>query len=276
MPARRPLVLIGLAVLAAGVISPASSPAGHNGPLAGQWHLETADPTTPDSSGHGLTGTAGGGLEGTDGRFGSALLFDPTSFVNVPTSPLLEPDRVTLVAWVRSDGSPGVARSIVTKGGDPGCTASSYALDTGSGGIEFYVRGPGSSARFSSPAASVGTVWDAEWHGVAGVYDGATVRLYVDGQQVGAGAPGPASIDYNRSERRLTMGQYAGCTGYDYGERLDEVQVYDRALSGSEIAALHNPSATSPPVIAPSGGGGGGGAGGSLSPLSPSFTTDRS
>ena len=89
------ILVLAAVLLVAAVLSPASAPAGHNGPLAGQWHLETADHTTPDSSGHGLTGTTGGGLEGTAGRFGSGLLFDSTSFVNVASSPLLEPTHVT-------------------------------------------------------------------------------------------------------------------------------------------------------------------------------------
>ena len=250
------LLLLGVALA---VLLPADAPADHNGPLAGQWHLEgSADDSEADSSGHGLTGiegSTGGGVEATAGRFGNGLLFDHFSSIRVAPSTLLEPANVTLVAWVKSDGTPGVTNTIVAKGGDPACTASSYALDTGAGGLEFYVRGPAGNARFSSPAAAASTVWDNQWHGVAGVYDGTMVRLYVDGQQVGSGTPGPPNIDYNRANREFTMGEYPSCDNFGYGERLDEVQVYNRALSGSEIATLHDASATSPPVIGPSGGG---------------------
>ena len=250
------LLLFGVALA---VLLPAEAPADHNGPLAGQWHLEgSADDSEADSSGHGLTGVAGstgGGVEATAGRFGNGLLFDDFSSIRVAPSALLEPANVTLVAWVKSDGTPGVTNTIVAKGGDPACTASSYALDTGAGGLEFYVRGPAGNARFSSPAAAASTVWDNQWHGVAGVYDGTMVRLYVDGHQVGSGTPGPPNIAYNRANREFTMGEYPSCDNFGYGERLDEVQVYNRALNGSEIATLHDASATSPRVIGPSGGG---------------------
>ena len=279
----RAIALLGSVLAATAVIQPASAPAGHNGPLAGQWQLESfAGNTTADASGHGLTGATSGGLELTAGRFGNGFLFDTTSAVRVGPSALLEPARVTVVAWVRSAGSPGTDRTILAKGGDSGCTASSWALDTGGrGGIEFYVRGPGSAARFSSPPSlPFDGIWNGAWHGVAGVYDGTSVRLYVDGQEVGSGSPGPPSIDYARPNRDFTMGQYTACGGLAYGERLDEVQVYDRALTATEIAALHDPAATAPPVIgAPTGGGGGGGgggAGGQLAPLTTSFITQKS
>ena len=130
------IVLTAALALAAVVIAPAAAPADHDGPLAGQWHLDAVAPdkTTPDSSGHGLTGTTGsngGGTEETTGRFADGRQFDGLSFIRVGPSPLLEPPDVTLVAWVRRDGSPGINRTIIAKGGDAGCTASSYALDTG-------------------------------------------------------------------------------------------------------------------------------------------------
>jgi hypothetical protein len=271
------LVVVGTV---AALLLPSSAPANHNGPLAGQWHLDSIAPdhTTPDSSGHGLTGTTGsngGGLEGTDGRFADGLAFDGLSHVRVGPSSLLEPAQVSVVAWVRNDGSPGNFRTILAKGGDLNCTVSSYGLFTGGGGLQFYVSGPAgvTSDRYSSPAAPESAIWDGAWHGVAGVYDGATVRLYVDGHEVGPGTAGPASLDYTPANRDLVMGDYPE-TACDlgYNGRLDEVQVYDRALSATEVAALHDPGATSPPVVGPPGGG----AGGSLSPLTASFSTQRS
>ncbi len=276
MPVR--IVLGAVLALVAVVIAPAGAPADHDGPLAGQWHLDAVAPdhTTPDSSGHGLTGTTGsngGGTEETAGRFNDGRQFDGLSFVRVGPSPLLEPPNVTLVAWVRRDGSPGINRTIIAKGGDAGCTASSYALDSGAGGgLEFYVRGPSGNARFSSQSAPT-TIWNAQWHAVAGVYDGGTVRLYVDGQQVGTGTAGPPSIDYVRSNRDFVIADYPACTGLGFNGRLDEVQVYRRALTASEIASLHDPAATSPPKIGPPTGGGGGT---SLSPVNASFNTERS
>ena len=35
---------------------------------------------------------------------------------------------------------------------------------------------------------------DGNWHAVAGTFDGQTVRLYVDGTEVGHGSPAPGAI----------------------------------------------------------------------------------
>ena len=256
--AARWLGLFGSLLAIAAALMPVSAPADHNGPLAGQWHLDVLSAgdisTTPDNSGHGLDaveGASDGGVEGTAGRFGLGVLFDTNTPLLVGPAALLEPAHVSVVAWVRGDGSPGINRIILAKGGDSGCTASSWALGTASGGVEFYVRGPGESERFSSPFAFAPEVWDAQWHAVAGTYDGTTVRLYLDGAEVGSGAPGPGSIDYDRPDRTFAMGQYPACTGLGFSERLDEVQVYRRALTAAEVATLHDPAATSPPVIGP-------------------------
>ena len=261
MRTARRVGLLASLLAAAAVVSPASAPADHDGPLAGQWHLDqvASDGTTPDSSGHGLTGTkesSGGGIEGTAGRFNDAVAFDGLSAIRVGPSSLLEPTNVTVVAWVRSSGSPGNNKYIVAKGGDGGCGASSYALDTGpTGGLEFYVRSPSLGVGISTPSAMPSDIWDGAWHGVAGVYDGTSIRLYVDGQVVQGGVDAPQSIDYSPANHDFVMGDYPTCSR-GASVRLDEVQVYRRALTASEIAALHDPAATSPPTV---GGGGGGG-----------------
>ena len=76
-------------------------------------------------------------------------------------------------------------RYLVAKGIDP--EAASYALYTGhSGGLFFFVY---DGKQFVlSPDAGRG-IWDGHWHHVAGTFDGASVRLYVDGTQVGLGTP---------------------------------------------------------------------------------------
>ena len=229
--------------------------------LAGQWHLDEIDGvTTADSSGHGLDGTVGD-VDLVAGRFGNAVRFDGSEVVRVADSPLLEPQRLTVTAWVRA-ASVTTSDYIVAKGGDAGCTNSSYALSTGAGGLQFSVRMDSSSSAFVSPVAPA-TIWNGQWHAVAGTYDGSTVRLYVDGVEVGSGTPAVTTIPYGRQEDSFTVGSYPACPNnvYDYQGDVDEVRVYNRALTPAEIGALQDPGATTPPVVPEPGGGGGGGGG---------------
>ena len=117
------------------------------------------------------------------GRFGGALSFAGGGTLSRPATAALEPQNITLMAWVRASGSPGVARYLVTKGQDSACTGSSYALETDyGGGLVFYIW-DGSGLVVKSPDAGTG-IWDGAWHAVAGTFDGSYVRLYVDGVKV--------------------------------------------------------------------------------------------
>jgi hypothetical protein len=122
-----------------------------------------------------------------------------------------------------------------------GCSFGSYsfnAVGTG-GGVSFDVLT--TAGFFRSPFSGAG-VFDGAWHHIAGTYDGMTVRLYVDGMEVGSGTPASGSIRYGLSTSNdLTFGRYdnTGCGfNYSYGGLLDEVEIFNRALSAAEIQTL--------------------------------------
>ena len=96
---------------------------------------------------------------------------------------------------------------------------------------------------------------------VAGTYDGASVRLYVDGAQVGAGTPASGPIAYGlANSNRLAIGNYAGnlpdppeCfENTAFGADIDEVRVFNRALDEQEIGSVLTGIDPEPP---PGGGG---------------------
>jgi hypothetical protein len=123
---------------------------------------------------------------------------------------------------------------VVGKGGNACCTGS-YGLYTGiNGGLEFYAA-TSTTTYVVSPDAGTG-IWDGHWHNVIGTFDGSTVRLYVDGEQVGTGTPNAAPIQYKMpSTNDLSIGNYLACPGLGFTGTIDEVKVFDRALSAGEI-----------------------------------------
>jgi hypothetical protein len=217
----------------------------------GQWDLNEGTGLTvhndyPLRSGGGILQ---GGATWTAGRFQGALAFDGTGDVDVTNTAGLAPADVTLSAWVKSKGSPGDYKHIAVKGGS-GCCTGSYALYTGAnGGIEFYIgTSPGSFVL--SPDAGAG-IWNGQWHNVVGTFDGSTVRLYVDGRQVGSGTPDSLPIDYDMpSGSDFVIGNYLWCPGLAFTGDIDAVKVFDRALSPGEIA-LGNLASEFVPYSAP-------------------------
>jgi hypothetical protein len=244
--------------LAAGGLVAANASA--DNPLAGEWHMDSIGSagegisSTPDSSGNGndLTGNLSGNVL-IPGRWGNAIEFNALNFDQLGTnSAALQPPQLTVMAWVQGEPGPGADRYIVAQGGSPACAASSYALYTGgNGGLQFYIS-DGTDPAVLSPDAGPG-IWDGRWHAVAGTYDGSTVRLYVDGNEVGSGTPTNAAIDYQLPTTQFSVGDYPDpnchAGNFFYSGGLDELRVYNRALTAAEINQLQTANGPTPPEL---------------------------
>lgn len=170
------------------------------------------------------------------GQFGQAFSLGGGAMVQIPPSPSLEPTNVTVQAWFKGASHPGTTRYLVAKARGLGGDGVSYALYSGlsGSGMAFYVN-TGNAIVVSPTAPS--TVWDGNWHLATGTFDGDMVRLYIDGVEVGAGTPNTlaGSINYSMPDQPLLFGDYRVLGGLPYNRELDEVQLFNRALSGAEI-----------------------------------------
>lgn len=246
---------VAAALFALAVIAPSASAASS---LVGQWHLDEGSGTTvADSSGNGNNGSFGTGLEWVSGRFGTALSFDgSTGQVLVPDNNALAPGTaISVSAWVKNPGSPGLYRYIVAKGATR-CIAASYGLYTGpNGGLDFYVSSSRGTVYDRSPAADT-RVWDGGWHIAVGTFDGKMVRLYVDGSEIGSGTKHTGTLEYTLpNPNDFFIGDYPACSGRHFQGSIDEVNVWNTALSAAEVLAsyqqaTHVPTGgAAPPVI---------------------------
>lgn len=262
MGVRKGLLL--LIALQAALAGPASAE-----PL-GRWALdEGAGQVTADGTGRGHDGRLGDSPQAdahdpdwVPGRFGSALRFDANRglfvsinlFVSIGNPLGLQPQRVTVEAWVRRLGTPGQWRYVFS-GGANQCVAAPYGLYSGfDGGLAFYVSQSGGYEL--SPEAVPNNVWDGGWHYAVGTYDGASVRLYVDGVEVGSGTPTSLNIGYGSAPAGTFIGTYSGSCSLPFTGDIDEVLVHDAALTAAQVSAKARAAAgrPTPPQIGPVGG----------------------
>ena len=187
-----------------------------------------------DASGNGRTGTMSGGVSwASGGKFGQALSFNGTSgLVSIADAVSLDfTSNMTIEAWVwptaRSNWDTVVMKSF-------GSSGRAYALYAGDGtGLPAATIRAGSSER-SALGSSVMPL--NTWSHVAMTFGGGSLRIYVNGVQVG-GVAGNGNI--RTSNDPVTIGGNS-TWGRWFAGLIDEVRIYNRALSQSEIQAGMN------------------------------------
>jgi hypothetical protein len=210
---------------------------------------ETTGTTVNDASGNNNAGTLGTGVtRTTSGRFGGALTF-ANGYVTVPHAASLNlTTGMTLEAWLFPTTVANWATAVMKE--QPGeFVYSLYAAAPQTPGGYFNVGSSGSTERQVNAPASLAV---NNWTHVAATFDGSTSRLYINGSEV-------ANHDFSgpiaTSTGALRIGGNA-VWGEFFSGRIDEVRIYNRALSPAEILAdMSTPVGsagedTTPPVVA--------------------------
>jgi len=204
--------------------------------------------TTADASGNGLTGTLLNGPLWAPGKLGQyALDFDGSNDrVDLGNPVLLQlTGPMTVAAWVWPDSISDNGR-IITKGGASGNRG--WSLNAESSGVWAFQIASSSTALAS---LQTGNVPLNTWTHVAGVYDPSgtpSMKLYTNGVLATTLTAGVPAVQYN-SGMNVSIGARADGTTRWNG-RIDEVRVYARALSATEITALLQPPVV-PPIFLP-------------------------
>jgi hypothetical protein len=173
----------------------------------------------------------------TDAARGQVLALDGTGdYVEFSNSPSLNitGDKISLAAWVNLN-SVATVEIILCKVANDTTHASpyfSYSLHAlANGQPRFWIARTGGT---SNRAGTAGMLTVGTWHHVAGVYDGAQLKLYFDGALVGTTN---ATGNLNGYDTVLRIGTNGALTEQLDG-KLDDVRIYNRPLSDMEIRYL--------------------------------------
>jgi glucose/arabinose dehydrogenase len=226
--------LVGAVALAAGMTT-ATATAAPAGLVAAYGFNEGAGTTAADASGTGNTGTTSSTTWAPLGKYSGALSFNGAgSYVTVNDSASLDlTTGMTLEAWVNPAalGTSGTNwRTVAFKQNTSGMA---YALYANNGGAR-----PTGQVNIGGEQNAIGTAQLPlnAWSHLATTYDGATMRLYVNGTQVASKAQ-TGSIPVTTGPLRIggntIWGEY-------FSGLIDEVRVYNRALTASEIGTDMN------------------------------------
>jgi hypothetical protein len=201
--------------------------------LVAEWSFdEQLGRTAFDGSGNGHDGLIEGAEWGIGAR-GGGLLFDGDSYVEVPDHPDFDlAEQGTLQAWARY-ADEGIGGQVIGKCLDAesfgDCNFSLGLEDPAFVSAAFCVGEGGTGSAACTDISSHG--FDRMiWHQVVVTWDGTLLRIYLDGRL-----------------KRLSwqtvvpgLNEYPVMIGNGFTGRLDEVKIFDRALTAEEVAALYS------------------------------------
>ncbi len=209
-----------------------------------------------DETGNGNDGTANNGADTDDAS--PAIVGDPgtcgygtyaqsnSQFVNVPYNASLNPDGdFTVSFWAKVSGSAGTYRSPITSRWENGGATirQGYIVYAGTNNLWQFWTGVGAAGwdLTTGPAVTIGA-----WTHVAITYDSTSVNSGIHTGIKSLYINGAATTDINRDYQPngtnpTTIGAGGGTgASFHFDGDIDEVRVYDRALTGPEILTIVN------------------------------------
>ncbi|HXK18839.1 MAG TPA: LamG-like jellyroll fold domain-containing protein, partial [Polyangiaceae bacterium] len=211
--------------------------AASDGLVAAYGFSEGSGATTADASGNSNTGTLNGAGWTAAGHSGNALSFDGSgAFVDLGNGATLQlGGSMTVSAWIRAAAFPFDDAAVVSKRtSDKVGYQLDTTIDTGPRTIGFKLTTPTGAmmARYGASALQLN-----QWYYLTGVYDAAarTLNVYLNGALDNGTLIGTVTSAQQNSALNVNIGRRAGAVGYAFNGTIDEVRIYDRALSPAEI-----------------------------------------
>ena len=209
--------------------------------LVGCWLMnEGAGNRIYDLSGNGNTGSLISTTKWVAGRSGSVLSFNGTSdYVDVGSNAIIKPvSAITVSAWVKFNSLTADIRAI-SDWHQSVIEDRWIFYEISATEIYWYVcnaNGVGIGYVSYTPALNT-------WLHLVGVYNGSVVTLYVNGVSVGTPASLSGNMNAGSAVNTVRIGKQAE-TGWCFNGLIDDVRIYNRALSASEVQQLYvNPYA---------------------------------
>jgi hypothetical protein len=200
---------------------------------------ETEGDRAADSSGREHYGDlAGGPVWDANGYNDGCLSFDEDGHVVVPTPVLGEIDKqITICVWLNNSVSGSHENVVIAAGADWEDYYLRVAVPDDS--TDVYWRAGGEANDVFEWNGGNPAVWEGSWNhfGFVKDEDAGTMEIYLNGVKASGFAGASSGTLARIRDRRIRIGAETDETG-DYRGRVDDLMVYDRALSADEIAGI--------------------------------------
>ncbi|MBU3924166.1 MAG: LamG domain-containing protein, partial [Nanoarchaeota archaeon] len=166
----------------------------------------------------------------TPSEHGCSYEFDGNDYIVKSTTTNLNiVGDVTFAAWVKTDALYPSNYGFIFQGDNPD---SYFALSDGQVLLSLSIGGV-RRAMVGNYPISIG-----DWHHVVGTWDGSMMRIYVDGEERNSAGPYSGILAVSNGGV-MNIGKYSLAGAYYFDGFLDDVMVYNKALSGNEVTAIY-------------------------------------
>ncbi|MBI4034178.1 MAG: prepilin-type N-terminal cleavage/methylation domain-containing protein [Candidatus Brennerbacteria bacterium] len=210
--------------------------------LVGYWHFDEATSTKAyDASGLANTGTLTNGpiwATAPNCKAGNCLSFDGTDdYVSVAHNSVFNlPKEITLSAWIKLDSvTSEVAREIIIKG-DSSVHPIPFDLRVRTDGSVEFDQSQGGS--FQTQIIGTTVLSAGQWYHIVATNDNSNAKVYING--VLEGTDSSPATDVTTDGEAIGIGARGENVANYFDGHIDEVRIYNRALSATEISNLYN------------------------------------
>jgi len=205
--------------------------------LVGHWKMDedSWDGTSgevKDSSGNGNDGTANGGVTTVVGKFGRAGDFDGSNdYVDCGNDASLKPQHLTVSTWIKPNSLASTKNRVIVDGDASDSVRGFLLLQNSTNELRLDLEHSGGPVVYLNGTTKI-TV--NKYYLFTCTFDGSKARVYVNGN-CEIEKPFASTISYGSNP--IYIGRYNADPGigYDFDGQIDDVRIYDHALSEEEI-----------------------------------------
>jgi len=212
--------------------------------LVGYWTMDANDYRSAtkglyDKSGQSHTATSINAASFVSGKVNQATSFGGSDCAIMGDVDLIQGNAMTVSAWIKGTAAIAEYTGIVTKNE----VSAAWALqgDTTANKIRFFV------GAYGNKAVTNNAMNDGLWHHLVGTYDAslgsANVKMFVDGVLQSTTANYTSGIIGTTDDEAIGCCSQGATHNVFYTGSIDDVRIYNRALSAAEVANLYNSSA---------------------------------
>ena len=205
----------------------------------GYWRLDETSGSTAANLGSGAAaGTHNGttvgiagprppAFNGFEGNNNAVSFNGTSSYMAGPSQLLSGRGAFTVGGWINPQATPAARTGLF---GQNDCVEFGFISATT---LECWTPGGGSVTGVPYPFPL------NQWHHIMAVADGVNIRIFIDGQVAGTGGTTTANYGTAAFNFNVGGGGIQDATGNFFNGMIDEVVVYHRALSSSEVLGLY-------------------------------------